>query len=237
MKVRKLNKEGIREFTGFVERLREGDSEEIPVQLLSDPTTSESVELDIELGNETFPTRYDLGEALVRAIGKQNLQQLIGDTGFWSWLALHWFDQLVPENSKGVRKPAMAYHYVLSPNYNHRYRHAIYTTWQLVSAYGSDARFLLCRPTAVRGELIEQMMARQYYLGCRGAMEAAGHLYWDPDKENFKRGAAARTSPGCVSRLVSWLQQLEVTYDVYSMTSEQLIALMPEEFNRFKEAA
>ena len=237
MEARRLNDDGIRLFSDYVDNLRLGDTQELPVHLLTGSDTSEPVEPSIPLDDRTFETRYELGSYLVSAVGDRDIQHLVGDAGFWSWLALYWFDQLCPFDGDSGRKPAMVYHYVLSPSYNHRYRHAIYTTWQLVDAFGESARFLLSRKASVRGELIEQMMARQYYLSCRGVMEAAARLYWDPEAETFRKGAAARKSPGCVSRLVHWLQQIELTYDIYSMSCEQILDLMPAEFDRFIKAA
>jgi hypothetical protein len=236
IQVRRLTDEGIRQFADYVDKQRAGDQPELPVHLLNDPDTSAEVSPTISLGDEDFATRFDLGAYLVDVIGDENIQHLAGDAGFWSWLALYWFEQLCPEDADGNLKPAMVYNYVLSSNYKHRYRHAVYTTWQLVNAYGDSSRFLLSRKPSVRGELIEQMMARQYYLSCRGVMEAAAELYWDPEANTFKRGAAARTAPGCVSRLVLWLQQIELTYDIFSMTREQILDLMPGEFDRFKDA-
>ena len=148
-------------------------------------------------------------------------------------LALLWFDRLCPPKPDGSRKPSMVYNYVLSDNFQHRPRHAIFTTWQLVSRYGEDARFLLSRELPVRGELIEQLMARQYFLNCDGVIRAASDLYYDSERETFKRGAAGRTGAGCVKRFMDLLQQLEVTYDLFSLSRENFVALMPAEFNRF----
>ena len=106
-----------------------------------------------------------------------------------------------------------------------------------MSTYGESARFLVSKELSVRGELIEQMMSRQYYLSCRGVIEGASLLYWDEERKTFKKGCTTQNSKGSVHRLVSWLQQIELTYDVYSLTSEQLLELMPAEFERFRAAA
>ncbi|MEH6585208.1 MAG: hypothetical protein V7720_01555 [Halioglobus sp.] len=236
MNARRLNKEGVRMFEAHIEALRMGEKLKTPESLLTDGETSEAIDLDIALTDQTFGSRYELGDALVTAVGRQNLQPLVGDSGFWSWLALYWFDQLCPEKADGSRKPSMVYNYILSEGYNHRPRHAIFTTWQLVATYGETSRFLLCKELPVRGELIEQMMARQYYMSCAGVMDAAAKLYWDPAGGSFKSGAASRKTAGCVTRLVAWLQQLELTYDLFSLNSHELLALMPAEFDRFKAA-
>jgi|TARA_B110000503_G_C7162954_1_gene420520 hypothetical protein len=234
MNARKLNREGLRNFEEYIEALRMGEKLKTPTSLLTDIETSEGIDLNIQLSDQAFRSRYELGEALVKAIGEQNLQSLVGDTGFWSWLALYWFDQLCPPQLDESRKPSMVYNYLLSQSYNHRPRHAIFTTWQLVANYGDVAQFLLCKELPVRGELVEQMMARQYYMSCEGVMGAAAQLYWDPEKLSFRSGSASRKTAGCVSRFVAWLQQLELTYDLFSLNAEDLLALMPPEFDRFR---
>lgn len=234
MKIRKLNKTGIKEFERFIENLRNGGKQNTPDYLLTDPSTSQSLEFDLELDKGTFANRYDLGVYLVEKLTDIDTHKIMGDSGFWSSLALFWFDQLCPLKADGGRKPSMVYNYILSENYNHRPRHAIFTTWQLVELYGVHSRYLLSRELPVRGELIEQLMARQYFLSCTGVMQAASTLYYDPERETFKKGSAGRTSAGCVYRFVIWLQQLEINYDLFSISSEDLISLMPNEFERFK---
>jgi hypothetical protein len=234
MKARKLNKEGLRRFENHIESLRMGEIIATPQDLLTDNETSEPIDPHIELKNQVFNSRYELGDALVQAIGQQNIQPLVGDSGFWSWLALYWFDQLCPAKADGARRPSMVYNYILSEGYNHRPRHAIFTTWQLVDAYGEISKFLLCKGLSVRGELIEQMMGRQYYMSCAGVIGAAAKLYWDPTEKSFKVGSATRKTAGCVARFITWLQQIELTYDLFSVDADELLKLMPAEFDRFK---
>lgn len=234
MKMRKLNKSGIKEFERFIANLRGGGQQNTPDYLLTDPSTSEPFEWELELEYGAFATRYELGVYLAKKLKGVDAHQIMGDSGFWSALALFWFDQLCPQKAGGSRKPSMVYNYVLSEHYNHRPRHAIFTTWQLVDLYGDFSHFLLSRELPVRGELIEQLMARQYFLSCTGVMQAASTLYYDPDRKTFKKGSAGRTSAGCVYRFVNWLQQLEINYDLFSISSSDLVGLMPKEFDRFK---
>ncbi len=232
MIVRKLNEHGLEEFGQFINNLRNGGNQNTPTGMLASDETSDAMDFELELGVISFSNRYELGVYLTKKMGSIETQLFIGDAG----LALYWFDQLCPVKPDGSRKPAMVYNYVLSENYNHRPRHAILTTWQLVSRYGEVARFLLSRELPVRGELIEQLMARQYYLGCEGVMRAASKLYYDPERGTFRKGSTGRTSPGCTYRFISWLQQLEVNYDLFTMTEEDLLSILPSEFNKFRFA-
>lgn len=110
-------------------------------------------------------------------------------------------------------------------------------TWQLVNRYGADAKFLLSKEMATRGEITEQLMARQDNLSSEGIMLLASKLYFDPRTNSFKKGAASRTSPGCVSRYLVWLDQLKINYDVFMMSADDLESLLPNEFARFQGSA
>ena len=233
MKVRKLNQEGIAEFLAYLSEARKGENQNLPTYLLDDERFSSAIKIDLDVEKQEFATRYDLGAYLVKIFDNENIQPYMGDPGFWSWFSLFWFEQLSPVVN-GKRKVSKEYNYVLSKNYNHRPRHAIFMTWQLVTKYGSDAKFMLSKDLATRGEIIEQMMARQEILGSEGVMKLASALYSD-EENGFKKGAASRKSPGCVSRYVNWLQQLQVTFDIFSTDNTKLESLLPAEFNRFRE--
>ncbi len=234
MTFRKLNREGLAQFEQYIESVRNGSNQHIPNWLLDDPLTSEEPAHKFVLEIAEFTNRYHLGVYMVEKFRHINMQEYYGDSGFWSALALFWFDQLCPVQTDGSRKAGMIYNYILSKDYKHRPRHAIFTTWQLVDLFGDDARFLLCREMSVRGELIEQMMSRQYYLGCEGVMRAASKLYYDTERQTYKKGSAARSSAGCVYRFVIWLQQLELTYDLFSLKEEDIFEILPKEFDRFR---
>jgi hypothetical protein len=234
MIIRSLNDEGLAKFEQFIDDLRNELPVSVPAWLLEDKTTSESLDFDIDFNPKPYASRYDLGEHLVEVLGSQDTQAVIGDRGFWSWIALSIFDQLCPAQPNGARKAQMPYSYVMSNNWKHRTRHAVFTTWQLVQRYGADSRFLLSKELPVRGELIEQLMARQYFFGCDGVIRLASKLYYDEERKTFKVGSAGRKSAGCVYRYVGWLQQLEVNYDLYSMTTDHLLEIIPSEFDRFR---
>ena len=50
-------------------------------------------------------------------------------------------------------------------------------------------------------------------------------------------GSSRATAPqGSLTRLIDVLSQLSMTYDVYGMTEEQLLPLLPPEFDPFRPA-
>lgn len=233
MIIRRLNEKGIKEFERFISDLRNGSKRNTPTDLLTSDLESDELGFQLDIDVENFKNRYEMGAYLVDRLNSVDKQAFTNDVGFWSALALFWFDQLCPVKSDGSRKPSMVYNYILSKDYKHKPRHAVFTTWQLVEKYSDQVRFLLSKKLPVRGELTEQIMARQYYFSCEGVIHTASGLYYDTEKETFRKGAAGR-GLGSVSRFVNWLQQLEVNYDLFTMAPNDLLQIMPKEFDRFR---
>lgn len=231
---RRLNAQGLQAFEEHIRELANGAKLATPAHLLVDPRYSDVIEIDCTVEQRSFETRFALGAYLVDALKETPPQAVMGDAGFWSWLALYWFDQLCPPQKNGTRKPSKAYNYILSSNYNHRPRHAVYTTWMLVNQYGETALFLLSKALHERGELIEQLAARQYLISCHGVIETAKELYYDPKRRTFKRGSASRKRQGSITRYVSYLQQLDLTYDLGTIASDALLGMLPDEYSAFK---
>lgn len=233
MKVRKLTEHGLNEFDRHISRLRAGEKEPSPNHLLSSPEGSEELPLDLEVGVKHFTSRYEMGVYLSDLFSGQNVQKYMGDPGFWSWFALLWFDQLC-STTNGVRKPNLNYNYILSSKYTHRPRHAIYMTWQLVEKYRETSAYLLCKDMSTRGDLTEQMMSVQEVFSCEGVIQLGEILYYDPNSKGQKKGAGGK-GPGSARRFLNWLNQLKLTYDLFSINAEDLEKLLPAEFDRFRE--
>lgn len=233
-RVRRLTSQGLSAFEKHIQELTNGYKIDTPYYLLSDARYSEAIDIDFNVEPIEFESRFELGNYLDQALQDTSFQAFMGDSGFWSWLALYWFDQLCPPSENGYRKPSKPYNYILSQNYNHRPRHAIYTTWLLVHMYGNSALFLLSKKPHERGELIEQLAARQYLISCRGVIEAAKELYFDPERKTFKRGATSQRREGNVRRFIAYLQQLDLTYDLGTLASDALLNMLPNEYSAFK---
>jgi hypothetical protein len=67
-------------------------------------------------------------------------------------------------------------------------------------------------------------------------MEAATELYLEQCGTESKRGAASRI-PGGVFRFAAVLNQFAKVWDLYAMEKEQILDLLPGEFDRFREGA
>lgn len=233
-KIRRLTSEGTRRFSEYLEQLRMDGTLLPPMGILDDPVCSEAAACNAEVDERAFTSRYKLGTHLVEQL-KDCDQRLIGnDAGLWDWLALLYFEQIC-KSSGGARKPSEDAHYILSSHYGKRSRHAIRTTYILIRRYGDKVRFMFSKLDE-RGELIEQIAATQYLWACEGVIEAASRLYQDDLKGTFKPGAGGSRG-GSARRLKTYLSQLTLTYDLLSLTADEILALLPAEYNKFNPAA
>ena len=66
-------------------------------------------------------------------------------------------------------------------------------------------------------------------------MEAATLLYLRNRKGKPKSGAISRKRPGTLFRFIDVIQQLDLNYDLYSMTGQEVLQLLPAEFDSWKK--
>jgi len=237
---RVLNDLGIARFTEYI---RQGAIGPPPRLLLNDSATSEKLKGRINSpGTGIFPDRYMFGCYLRTLLKELDTTDISGDRGLWSTLALHWFDRLCPADANEKRAVREEYHYILSADYRHYYRHLVRSPWQLVKDHGQESRFLLIsprehrHPLSVHGEILEQFGGRQQVFSSKTIIRAANRLYFDEQKNRPKSGVAGR-GRGSARRFGLVLRQLDLTYDPESMTDRALLDILPEEFDKWRKPA
>jgi hypothetical protein len=61
-------------------------------------------------------------------------------------------------------------------------------------------------------------------------------MYFNESENKPKRGALMeKSSPGTLLRFIDVIQQLDLTYDLYSLNGEEILALLPPEFDKWKD--
>lgn len=235
-----LNDEGIRLFAQFI---ADGATTDTPLNLLQSPTTSNPFSAGrIELGSGDFADRYQFGIYLRTLFSSFDPATITGDHYLWTSLALYWFDRICPRLVSGGRKPSREYHYILSDNYRHYYRHLVRTPWFMVCQHAENARLLLIsprehkHPLSVHGEILEQIGGRQRVFGSKPLMGAMNKLYFDAKTSRPRKGLAGR-SGGSANRLGIVLRQFELTYDPDEMPNQDFLRILPKEFDRWKRKA
>jgi hypothetical protein len=91
---------------------------------------------------------------------------------------------------------------------------------------------VLCQPLDKPGDVVEQLASRQELITNRGIMELATKLFVDAATQRIKRGAGGKTG-GSARRLSDVIEQFDLTWDLYVATSDELVAVMPKEFDKF----
>jgi hypothetical protein len=244
--VRLLNEEGIGRFREFITSLRSGAQEAVPRDLLSDPDASVLAEGAAEVEVRDFVNKAEFAEYLVSRIeGQLPGQQIDYHRGLWSWIALFYFDQLCPADTDGVRHPLREDVYV-PPSvdapfaFRSYYRHLAAGPYRMRLLYPDHAAALLWAPVHQHPDLLEQLAAYQYLVTNRGYVNAYVRLYFRNRRGRLvpKTGATTRTRPGNVRRLRDLADQLDRTCDLYGLTGDQFLALLPpEEYAEWRQTA
>ena len=230
--LRRMRAEGFDLFRSYLRELRLGSVEGIPRALLDDDLLSNDVLPRVEVSDRVFATKMKAAEYLypqVKSIGGG----IFHDAGIWTWLSAFYFDSLCPPAEDGKRKPGADYRHILTPgpDWRHSYRHLLAGPVRTFAFHGQLGKLLLAGPIDKLGDFVEQLSSRQEIASNRGIVEAATLLYWDPLRQRPRRGAApTERKPGSLRRFVDVIQQLELNYDLYSMTGEEIRALLPPEF-------
>lgn len=246
--VRMLNDEGIAQFEKYVEELRSNPTLPPPLHLLTDAATSLpapfAASIALQPLGRPYRSAYELGKYLCEEVFVGVSKPAISrDHRLWNWLALFMFDELCP-SLDGKRVPLETAAYVLSKDfkYTRYYRHLVRSTWVLVSVHGQFAKVLLttsstqASPVSVRTEMQMQLSATQEFVESKSVVETAYALYFDESGDRMKVGSSSKGA-GAPRRLVTVLNQFDLTYDLHASPAATLVALLPAEFDRFRGKA
>lgn len=230
--LRKLNAKGVAAFRDYLGSIRAGEEFQQSPALLYVDEYSSAIKPRIEIERRTLKTKLDAARYLTTVLEPIEGPGLTSDVGLWSWLALFFFDQLSPVRADGKRRPREDYHYI--PSDRRPQRHLLAGAYQLYKMHGDHARVLLHPAVHQHGRFIFDLDFRRDLLTNRGLIEAADRLYWNARTNRPKRGAASDGRPGSLRRLITVAQQLELNYDLYGMSAQEIAELLPAEFEPWR---
>jgi hypothetical protein len=233
-RLRALNAKGIEEFRGFLQQIRDGAEFRANPAVLYIDDYSPRLSRTIEIEPRPFASKFDAAEYLARVLA--DIPGVAEDVGLWSWLALFYFDLLSPVDAGGRRRPREDYHYIPSHSGWHKDRHLLAGPYKLYALHRQNARLLLHPPVHQHGAFIYDLGFRRDLITNKGLIEAIDLLYWDPKREAPKRGATTTSRPGNLRRLITVVQQLDFNYDLYGMRAEEILQLLPPEFDAWRPA-
>ncbi len=246
-RVHELTPRGIKSAKAWLGALRSGVDIPLSSDILTAPSYAKPVHPEIYVEDVEFKTRRDAGLYLVRRLAPMGEARVIDNAYLWSWLGMFYFDKLVRKDSDGNirlgRMPDIAY--VIDPDASgeswgesRRYANRLMLAYDIYRQHGEDAWFMLQEPVTSLGRFTLRLASAPELFRSRGIVKLAQLLYPDPETLEMKDGWTGETRatapPGSMLRLIDVLKQLYMTYDVYGMTAEQLLPLLPSEFDRFK---
>lgn len=182
-------------------------------------------------------TRFELGKALFDEFG-ESLPAGVDPTALWNWLGAAYIYHIIG-SSKDFEQIRNSARWLLSPDPRRLYRHLIAGPYWAYRAHSDNpelAMCILCQDVLTPGELVEQIQSTPdiAYSVCAGVATA---LYYDPAKKKIKTGAGNKTGPGIARRLTAnYLNQIRVNVDIRGMTVEELLDMLPEEYDNFKNS-
>ena len=224
--LRRLNADGLAAWRSWCEDKERGAP---PRHLLDDPAASEEMEPALALVPPALATRFEVGRWLETTLAPLDAAQIRNDAGLWDWLSLRLLDLVCPPDAAGHHKLGEPVRYALSTNFQKRTRPLIRTAWFLVREHGENARFMLAGGPDTHGALVDDLTNRQEVIGSKALIGVAARLYG-----HGASGPTNRKRGGTVRRLVSVAAQLRLTWDLDSMQPDQIVALLPREFDRFR---
>jgi hypothetical protein len=233
--VRALNEKGFLEFSKFLTELREGLIRQTPMELLTDPSYSSKIADKAEVEDRLFNNKLEMAKYLYEALQIFPQSQIDQNVGLWSWLSLYYFNQVCPSNKSGRRIPGRECRHILDLDYRRYYYHLLVGPYNVYRLHGEKVPLLLSGPLYETSRYYLELSARQGFITNRGIIEAANLLYFDSENWKPKRGPAVTTrKPGALIRFIDVVQQLDLTHDLYSMTGEEVLALLPSEFDEWR---
>ncbi len=234
--IRILNEEGLAKFKEYLQELREGSTREPPYELLTDPWYSSKMPGGIEVEKITFPNKKEAAKYFFEKFHFLPHSQIDQNVGLWSWLSLYYFEQVCPKNKLGRRIPGRDCRHILDLDYRRYYYHLLIGPYNIYRIHGEEAPLLLYGPIYETSRYYLELSARQGFITNKGIIKAANLLYFDAENGKPRRGAALTIrKPGALIRFIDVIQQLDLTYDLYSMTGEEIVALLPQEFDEWRK--
>lgn len=233
--LRTLTPNGIERFRAYLNHLKDNHNTSPPMDILKDTSFSKKLQANIYIAPDKLTSPLEAMKYLSDVLLPVKEKGFYYDMGLWSWLSLYYFDIVCPAKEDGTRKPGRDYRHIPDKNYRYRHRHLLSGRLQVYDMYKEGAILLLGLQLYSESKIHQELAGRQNFITNKNIVELAEILYLDSAKGIAKKKAQSKKVPGNIFRFISVIQQLDVTYDLYSMTYEEILVLLPPEFDRWRE--
>ena len=233
-RARRLTDRGIREARAFIDRVRNDPTQSIepPCELLTNPVYAEPFAGAPTVRHLQITTRREALEYLL-SLDPPLDRRRTDDWHFWGWMGLYHLRDILHSAERRERMSKETETFVVAPNekgsLRDNYRHYLWSSWRIQASLGEDAAFLIDRDIMEIGDVMRQIVNSPRIFNSVGIPLLILRLY--TDGQRLKRGHVLR--PGGLRHLLRVLRQLERTYDVYGMSPDALLRILPPEFHQW----
>ena len=241
MHLRKFTEEGVRKFVAFLNDTRAGGSTEVPESLLTDPANAELVN-NVAAPPPGCATKLAFAKAAHAAfIGAGIDESLRSDRHVWMWLTALYFPDLCKDAKGQPRRPLTDIHRYATTGLGRDYpldKNLLYFPWKLLLLHGDSAHWMLEAPLGADTKVTREL-ANSYRKNVHTEfVELARRLYFDEARRVLRKGATNSKAAGNLRDLERTIGRLDLTYDVFGASADQLLTLLPvERFGRWTKRA
>ncbi len=233
VRAREFNAHGIAEARAFLAEVRRNPTgrNSPPEELVRGPKYTRPFRggLMVDSRQHAFGSRREIGSYLAPRLAP--FRARIADrTSLWSWLGIFHFEDTVRIVDGAARLSPLDETFVIDrldrQNLRGIHRHHLRSAWLLWETHRDHAAFLLDQPPWARGDIADRVLQSQRIFNSAGIVPLIISLYTNGKRQ--KRGFQGQ--PGGLRHLLRVLDQLERTHDVYGMSPDALVRILPPEF-------
>lgn len=249
IKVSSFNSLGIQAFKDLIAEKRLTVSHSAPavvdkefvervVALCFDNRLSNPLQSKCEIDEtRSFQSRFGVGKYLHNQLPKESDEIVPDNDGLWTWISALYFGQLLESKNRNSFKLWSEYRYIFLNEPRRFYRHLVFTPFWIYRTRGEDvAKFFVSVAPHTGGDAVEQLYSRvEYFVQIPSLVETALELYVDPKTQKLKAGTTSKNKPGGAIRLAMQIpQQLSMTYDLSTMSKDEILDILPQEFDEWR---
>ena len=233
--LRRFTPQGIEVVAELLDRLKAGHSVDLD-GLIDSPQLTEQISPDDSVELKFFVNRMDCARYMYELLEahSEQIPYPEKDKGLWTWLAILFREQLW---KSGADKVGAIDRWILNSHFQKYYRHLLAGPYFIYKTHEDNpnrALIALYTKVSAPGEIVESLQSRKDVVRFPSIMEALTKLYYDPVTGINKKGAASKTKGGS-RRFIDVKNQFDLTFDFYGMTPDQILELLPKEFDRFRK--
>lgn len=237
MNIRRFNQKGIDAFREYIIAAKSYSKANSPVDpvpdlLLRSESMTEITVYSLPTIPNEFKTKLELAEFIDKIFPRNKYDEVRVDIGMWTWLAAVMFDKIT--NCRKKLKEERAY--VAGLSFQEFYRHLIlgpYFIYFNAKDELSRVQVLLYDDPTTMNEVMVQFGSYQTLMQNKGLQAVVQRLYFDSEKRRIKRGAGGKEA-GTPRRLMDFFRQIELNYDLSSVSESRFWDMIPPEFSKFK---